>query len=120
MVNKNNAKNYSAGMVLSPKNIWEASMPEELRSMIEREAMRIIDEKRKAQKITVDDIARRLYPEKGLPAARMMIQRLRSAQGNKPPRKMDLGEYVELAKAVGLDPASTLTVIMQQFDETKI
>ena len=59
-------------------------MPEELRSMIEREAMRLIDERRKAQKITVDDLARRLYPEKGLPAARMMIQRLRSAQGASP------------------------------------
>ena len=45
-------------------------MPEELRSMIEREAMRLIDERRKAQKITVDDLARRLYPEKGLPAAK--------------------------------------------------
>lgn len=95
-------------------------MPEELRSMIEREAMRLIDERRKAQKITVDDLARRLYPEKGLPAARMMIQRLRSAQGEKPPRKMDLGEYVELSKAVGLDPGSTLTIIMQKFDETKL
>ena len=50
----------------------------------------------------------------------MMIQRLRSAQGSKPPRKMDLGEYVELAKAVGLDPGSTLTVIMQKFEETKL
>lgn len=120
MVNKNNAKDYLAGMILSPQKMWEISMPEELRSMIEREAMRIIEEKRKAQKITVDDLARRLYPDKGLPAARMMIQRLRSAQGNKPPRKMDLGEYVELAKAVGLDPGSTLTVIMQKFEETKL
>lgn len=95
-------------------------MPEDLRDMIEREAMRIIDERRKAQKITVDDLARRLYPEKNLAAGRMMIQRLRSPQGTKPPRKMDLGEYVELARAVGLDPGSTLTVIMQQFDETKL
>ena len=88
--------------------------------MIEREAMRLIDDRRKTQKITIDDLARILYPEKSLPAARMMIQRLRSPQGNKPPRKMDLGEYVELAKAVGLDPGSTLTVIMQKFEETKL
>ncbi|WP_298030681.1 hypothetical protein [uncultured Desulfovibrio sp.] len=95
-------------------------MPEDLRNMIEREAMRVIDERRKSQKMTIDDLARWLYPEKALPAARMMIQRLRMPQGNKPPRKMDLGEYVELAKAVGLDPGSTLTIIMQQFEETRL
>lgn len=95
-------------------------MPGELRDMIEREAMRLIDERRKAQKITIDDLARQLYPEKPLPAGRMMIQRLRLAQGERPPRKMDLGEYVELARAVGLDPGSTLTIIMQQFAETKL
>ena len=95
-------------------------MPEELRNMIEREAMRLIDERRKAQKMTIDDLARKLYPDKPLPAARMMIQRLRTAQGSKPPRKMNLGEYVELTRAVGLEPSATLTVIMQNFDETRI
>ena len=50
----------------------------------------------------------------------MMIQRLRAPQGDKPPRKMDLGEYVELTKAVGLDPGHTLTAILQHFEETKI
>lgn len=95
-------------------------MPEELRNMIEREAMRVIDEKRKHQGLTIDDLARCLYPEKNLPAARMMIQRLRAPQGDKPPRKMDLGEYVELTKAVGLDPGHTLTAILQNFEETKI
>ena len=64
MVNKNNAKNYCDGMVFSSPKIGRKLMPEELRSMIEREAMRLIDERRKAQKITVDDLARRLYPEK--------------------------------------------------------
>ena len=120
MVKKNNAENYFSSMIKLPPKIWEVNMPEELRSMIEREAMRLIDNKRKAQKITIDMLAKQLYPEKALPAARMMIQRLRSPQGNKPPRKMDLGEYVELAKAVGLDPGSTLTIIMQKFDETKL
>ena len=95
-------------------------MPEELRDMIEREAMRVIEERRKEKKLTIDDLARALYPEKALPAARMMIQRLRTAQGKKPPRKMDLGEYVELTKAVGLDPASTLAVILQNFVETRL
>lgn len=95
-------------------------MPEELRNMIEREAMRIIDERRKEKKLTIDDLARQLYPEKALPAARMMIQRLRAPQGNKPPRKMDLGEYVELALAVELDPGSTLTRLLEKFDETKM
>lgn len=95
-------------------------MPKDLRGMIEREAMKLIDERRKIQKITIDDLARHLYPDKTLPAARMMIQRLRAPQGAKPPRKMDLGEYVELARAVGLDPGSTLTVIMQNFEETKL
>ena len=75
-------------------------MPEELRSMIEREAMRVIDSKRKERGMTIDDLAKLLYPEKNLPAARMMIQRLRAPQGNKPPRKMDLGEFVELTNMV--------------------
>ena len=56
-------------------------MPEELRSMIEREAMRVIDNKRKERKMTIDDLARLLYPDKNLPAGRMMIQRLRAPQG---------------------------------------
>ena len=95
-------------------------MPEELRDMIEREAMRIIDARRKEKKMTIDDLARQLYPGKTLPAARMMIQRLRTSQGEKPPRKMDLGEYVELTKAVGLDPSTTLAVILQNFEETRL
>lgn len=95
-------------------------MPEELRNMIEREAMRLIDNRRKDKGLTIDNLATMLYPEKSLPAARMMIQRLRAPQGNKPPRKMDLGEYVELTRAVGLDPGSTLTAILQNFEETKI
>ena len=95
-------------------------MPGELRNMIEREAMRFIDERRKAQSMTIDDLARALYPEKSLPAARMMIQRLRAPQGSKPPRKMDLGEYVQLVLAVGDRPGEVLTAILQKFDKTKI
>jgi len=95
-------------------------MPEELRNMIEREAMRVIDKHRKKQNKTIDDLARRLYPDKGIAAARMMVQRLRAPQGDKPPRKMDLGEYVELTLAVGLEPGHTLTAILQEFEETKI
>lgn len=95
-------------------------MPEDLRNMIEREAMRVIDERRKAQKMTIDDLAKRLYPEKGIAAARMMVQRLRASQGGKPPRKMDLGEYVELTRTVGLDPGHTLTAILQRFEETRL
>lgn len=95
-------------------------MPEELRDMIEREAMRIIDKKRKEKNMTIDDLAKILYPEKALPAARMMVQRLRMAQGNKPPRKMDLGEFVELTRAVDLDPGHTLTAILQNFEETRL
>ena len=95
-------------------------MPEDLRNMIEREAMRVIDERRKAQKLTIDDLARSLSPDKGIAAARMMVQRLRSPQGGKPPRKMDLGEYVELTRAVGLDPGHTLTAILQHFEETRL
>ena len=95
-------------------------MPEELRNMIEREAMRVIDERRKSQKLTIDDLAKRLYPDKGIAAGRMMVQRLRAPQGEKPPRKMDLGEYVELTRAVGLDPGHTLTAILQHFEETRI
>lgn len=95
-------------------------MPEDLRNMIEREAMRVIDNRRKDQGLTIDDLAKLLYPEKNLPAARMMIQRLRAPQGAKPPRKMDLGEYVEMTRAVGLDPGHTLTAILQNFEETKL
>ncbi len=95
-------------------------MPEELRNMIAREAIRIFDIKRKEKKLTLDDVAIVLYPEKKLPAARMMLQRLRVPQGKKPPRKMDIGEYVELCKAVGIDPGHTLTAILQNFNETKI
>lgn len=95
-------------------------MPEELRSMIEREAMSIIDERRKAQGMKIDDLAAKLYPEKSIPAARMMIQRLRASQGDKPPRKMDLGEYVELTRAVGLSPGDTLTAILQRFEATRL
>ena len=95
-------------------------MPEVLRRRIEREAMRVIEERRKAQKLTIDELAKSLYPEKGIAAARMMIQRLRAPQGDKPPRKMDLGEFVELTRAVGLDPGHTLTAVLQKFEETKI
>ena len=95
-------------------------MPEELRMAIEQKAMQIIDEKRKAARITIDQLAKTLYPDKPISSGRMMIQRLRLPQGNKEPRKMNLGEFVELSNAVGANPVQMLGAVLQQIEDTRI
>jgi hypothetical protein len=104
---------------MAPKKM-EANMPEGLRMLIEQTAMKIIDAKRKEARITIDDLAKALYPDKPIASGRMMIQRLRKAQGEKPPRKMNLGEFVELARAVNINPLQTLGAVLQEIDDTKI
>ena len=95
-------------------------MPEELRISIEKKAMRLIDARRKAAKITIDQLANALYPEKPIASGRMMIQRLRLPQGDKVPRKMNLGEFVELSKDVGINPVQALGAVLQEIEETRV
>ena len=95
-------------------------MPEELRMAIEQKAMQLIEERRKAAKITIDRLATVLYPEKPVTSGRMVIQRLRHPQGDKEPRKMSLGEFVELSRAVGVNPVQALGAVLQEIEDTKI
>ena len=95
-------------------------MPEELRMTIEQKAMQLIDERRKAAKITLDQLASALYPDKPIASGRMVIQRLRHPQGSKEPRKMNLGEFVELTRAVGINPVQALGAVLQEIDDTKV
>lgn len=53
-----------------------------------------------------------LVPGKESGSLTQIIQLLRTSQADRPPRKMDLGEYVE--------PGSTLTVIVQKFRKTRL
>jgi hypothetical protein len=95
-------------------------MPEDLRMAIEETAMRLIDERRRQSKITIDTLASTLYPDKPIANARMMIQRLRLPQGDNGPRKMNLGEFVELSHAVGIDPVRALSTVLQEIQATRI
>ena len=95
-------------------------MPEELRMAIEQKAIQLIEERRKVARITIDQLATVLYPEKPVASGRMMIQRLRRPQGGREPRKMSLGEFVELFRAVGVNPVQALGVVLQEIEDTKI
>lgn len=101
-------------------SILGGHMNEDLQVRIEQEAMRLFDEKRLSvkPKISVEALANEVFP--GVPNARMIIQRLRKPQANGKTRSLSLGEFVKMARALGISPLEALGVVLNRIDETKV
>lgn len=96
-------------------------MSEDLIVRIEQEAIKVIDEKREslAPKVPIDELARRVFPDLPLQNARMVIQRMRKPQSNGKTRSVSLGEFVKMAKALGMSPLDALGIVLNRIEETK-
>ena len=79
-----------------------------------------IDERRKKNGMTIDQLAAEVYPGVPTPSARMRIQGLRKPQGANGKRKRLLySEFLLMAKAVGLTPSEVVTLTSQAFEELR-
>ncbi|MDE6735601.1 MAG: hypothetical protein K2J64_09075 [Desulfovibrio sp.] len=93
-------------------------MNEELQRMIEQGIIEVLVERRKAMGISAEELGKRVFP--GAANARMKVQTLTQKQGNGKPRSLKVGEFVNLSKALELDPVRVLSKVLEQFEETRI
>ena len=93
-------------------------MTEELQRMIEQAIIEVLVARRKEKGLSAEELGKRVFP--GAANARMKVQTLTQKQGNGKPRSLKVGEFVNLAMALELDPVRVLGNVLDQFDETKI
>lgn len=93
-------------------------MNEELQRMIEQAIIEVLVERRKTLGMSAEELGKRVFP--GASNARMKVQTLTQKQGNGKPRSLKVGEFVNLSKALELDPVRVLSKVLEQFEETRI
>lgn len=93
-------------------------MNEELQRMIEQAIIEVLVERRKSLGMSAEELGKRVFP--GASNARMKVQTLTQKQGNGKPRSLKVGEFVNLSKALNLDPVRVLSKVLEQFEETRI
>ena len=93
-------------------------MNEELQRMIEQAIIEVLVERRKTLGMSAEELGKRVFP--GASNARMKVQTLTQKQGNGKPRSLKVGEFVNLSKALVLDPVRVLSKALEQFEETRI
>ena len=81
-------------------------MTEELQRMIEQAIVEVLAERRKAWGLSAEELGKRVFP--GASNARMKVQTLTQRQGNGKPRRLNVGEFIALSKALNLDPVRVL------------
>ena len=86
--------------------------------MIEQAIIGILVERRKSLGMSAEDLGKRVFP--GASNARMKVQTLTQRQGNGKPRNLKVGEFVNLSRALELDPVRVLSKVLEQFEETRI
>jgi hypothetical protein len=75
-----------------------------------------LDKERKEQKMSVEEWARRVFPEVPTQAARMRLQGLRKPQGSTGKRKrLIFSEFTRMARALGLAPSEVCTLAENAF-----
>ena len=93
-------------------------MNEELQRMIEQAIVEVLVERRKTLGISAEELGKRVFP--GASNARMKVQTLTQKQGNGKPRNLKVGEFVNISRALDLDPVRVLGKVLEQFEETRI
>ena len=92
-------------MVVSLLN-QEGFMEETMKVALERKVVEVFEARRLEKKMTIDDLARRLYPNLpiAIANARMNVNRLRKAQVNGKPKRLLFGDFVDMCLALDLIP----------------
>lgn len=93
-------------------------MKEELQVAIEAKLIDMLDEKRKEKGMSVEEWAKSVYP--GVSSGRMRLQHLRKPQSSGKRKRLLFSEFISMTLALGIHPATMVTLVMQDFDETKI
>ena len=93
-------------------------MNEELQRMIEQAIIEVLVERRKSLGMSAEELGERVFP--GASNGRMKVHSLTQKQGNGKPRSLKVGEFVNLSKALNLDPVRVLSKVLEQFEETRI
>lgn len=80
----------------------------------------LLSEKRQAANMSLDDIARAMYPGQAIEKARMRLYRLRKPQKSTGlPRRIYLEEFIGICKALGLNPVQEFAVVLSKFEQTR-
>ncbi|MBQ7456166.1 MAG: hypothetical protein IJS54_00940 [Desulfovibrio sp.] len=79
-------------------------MEETMKVALERKVVEVFEARRLEKKMTIDDLARRLYPNLPIANARMNVNRLRKPQVNGKPKRLLFGDFVDICLALDLIP----------------
>ena len=90
-------------MIVSLLN-QEGFMEETMKVALERKVVEVFEARRLEKKMTIDDLARRLYPNLPIANARMHVNRLRKPQVNGKPKRLLFGDFVDICLALDLIP----------------
>lgn len=93
-------------------------MKEDLQVALEAKLIDMLDEKRKEKGLSVEEWAQSVYP--GISSGRMRLQHLRKPQSTGKRKRLLFSEFVSMSIALGIHPATAVTLVMQDFEETKI
>ena len=92
-------------------------MEEAMRVEMERRAVEIFERRRVEKGLTVDALAKKLYPDIPIANARMAINRLRKPQVTGKPKRLLYGDFIDMCLALELVPerviAQTITDILE-------
>ena len=95
----------------------EGRMEEAMRVEMERRAVEIFERRRLEKGLTVDALAKKLYPDIPIANARMTINRLRKPQVTGKPKRLLYGDFIDMCLALELVPerviAQTITDILE-------
>ncbi len=95
----------------------EGHMDDAMRVELERRAVEIFERRREERGLTVDALARKLYPDIPIANARMAINRLRKPQITGKPKRLLYGDFIDMCLALDLVPerviAQTITEVME-------
>ena len=79
----------------------------------------LLNEKRCAAGMSLDDVAIAAYPEDYLTRARMKLYRLRKPKKDGSPKRLYIDDFVHICKALDLDPVRQLTLCLEKFESKK-
>ena len=98
----------------------EGYMEEKMRVELERRAVEIFEKRREEKGLTVDALARKLYPDIPIANARMAVNRLRKPQVTGKPKRLLFGDFIDMCLALELIPERVIAqTITEVLDATK-
>lgn len=80
----------------------------------------LLNEKRNAAGMSLDDVARAAYPGEEIGKARMKLYRLRKPQKSTgAPRRLYLDEFTAICKALNLNPVQEYAVLLDRYEKNR-